>query len=528
MDDTPNDMKRPHFMFPEPDLLEDLLNLYFTHHPACLPVFHEPSFRKDVASGLHHIDTSFGACLLQVCAIASRLSIDPRVYLDCKTEASAGWKYFSQTTSISRSIFRAPTLFDVQFCCLSAEYILGTSAPQAGWAVIGLGMRLAVELGYHRHRPQRPTVQSESEKRVFWILHFLDRHVSLYHGRPFCIRDEDFDVELPIDCDDEFWDTGNPDMDFKQPPGRLSRLGAFLHHLRLSTIISFALRTLYGIRKSKKAAGLTTNAMDDSISIIDSMLNSWFNAIPAHLRWEPSLDPNPYFGESAMLYMSYYMLQMLIHRPFIHKTTPQSLPSLAICTNAARSLSRLLECWMQRKLMSSFVINMAAFVAGIILIMNMRKRRVTNPAYRGQDLEDLYRCLRVLQSVESRYSVCGRLIHTLQVLADLPCSDSSSSSSPDSNGSGSGSLNNDLSSIPVMSGYVLSGREAPPDFAELDPTLFGLAPPEERWSEVDLSVFDGEAMNVWAVPPGGAGEGGDNSWIDWNGYVNANTMDIFQ
>ncbi len=174
---------------------------------------------------------------------------------------------------------------------------------------------------------------------------------------------DSFDVELPIDCDDEYWETGNPDTDFKQPPGRLSHLGAFLHHLRLSTVISFAMRTLYGIRKSKKAAGLTTNAMDDSVSIIDSMLNSWFNAIPPHLRWEPSSDPNPYFAESAMLYMSYYMLQMLVHRPFIHKTTPQSLPSSAICTNAARSLSRLLECWSQRKLVSSFVVNVRVSVS---------------------------------------------------------------------------------------------------------------------------------------------------------------------
>ncbi len=65
-----------------------------------------------------------------------------------------------------------------------------------------------------------------------------------------------------------------------------------------------------------------------------------------------------------------------------------------------------------------------------------------------------------------------------------------------------------MSSVHVMSGYVLSGRDVP-DFAELDPTLFGLAPPEERWSEVDLSLFDEEAMNVWAVPPGGGGGGGD-------------------
>lgn len=74
---------------------------------------------------------------------------------------------------------------------LAATYLLGTSAPQSGWAILGLGLRYAIELGYHRHIPGKATVDSELRKRAFWSLLLIDRHASLYSGRPFGIRDEE-------------------------------------------------------------------------------------------------------------------------------------------------------------------------------------------------------------------------------------------------------------------------------------------------------------------------------------------------
>ena len=49
-----------------------------------------------------------------------------------------------------------------------------------------------------------------------------------------------------------------------------------------------------------------------------------------------------------MLYSSYYYIQIQIHRPFIHKDSPLAFPSLAICTNAARSCARLLEAQVKK------------------------------------------------------------------------------------------------------------------------------------------------------------------------------------
>lgn len=61
----------------------------------------------------------------------------------------------------------------------------------------GLGMRLCIDLGLHRHQSHlRPSLQSELEKRLFWSCYYLDREVSIALGRPMAISDHDIDVKV--------------------------------------------------------------------------------------------------------------------------------------------------------------------------------------------------------------------------------------------------------------------------------------------------------------------------------------------
>lgn len=55
-----------------------------------------------------------------------------------------------------------------------------------------------------------------------------------------------FDLDPPIDCDDEFWDADNPDpaMRFKQPPYKPSLVTHFLLYIELTHILIFSLRTV--------------------------------------------------------------------------------------------------------------------------------------------------------------------------------------------------------------------------------------------------------------------------------------------
>src|ERR1700722_7831357 len=79
-----------------------------------------------------------------------------------------------------------------------------------------------------------------------------------------------------------------------------------------------------------------------------------FASMPRELvRWDPNRENEVFFSQSVALYASYYHLQILIHRPFIplpRNPSPLSFPSLAICTNAARSCSHVVDIHRKRNL----------------------------------------------------------------------------------------------------------------------------------------------------------------------------------
>ena len=70
------------FIFPEQDLMDDLIRIYFFDVHMFAPVLHRPSFEADVKSGLHLRSRDFAGLVLLVCALASRFSHDRRVLVD--------------------------------------------------------------------------------------------------------------------------------------------------------------------------------------------------------------------------------------------------------------------------------------------------------------------------------------------------------------------------------------------------------------------------------------------------------------
>ena len=59
-------------------------------------------------------------------------------------------------------------------------FLQGTMAPQAVWTLIGVGIRVALEVGAHRKRTYAPTptVEEELWRRAFWyVVRAVDRSI---------------------------------------------------------------------------------------------------------------------------------------------------------------------------------------------------------------------------------------------------------------------------------------------------------------------------------------------------------------
>lgn len=134
---------------------------------------------------------------------------------------------------------------------------------------------------------------------------------------------------------------------------------------------------------------------------------NWQCDIMTLVIWDPHRENLMHFGQSAALYTSYYHLQILIHRPFIpspRKPSPLTFPSLAICTNAARSCSHVADLLVKREGVALAPLQVPVFTSGVVLLLNIWGARKTGvnvaPA---QQMADVQKCMSLLSFLEKRY-----------------------------------------------------------------------------------------------------------------------------
>ncbi|KAF8169422.1 fungal-specific transcription factor domain-containing protein [Mycena galopus ATCC 62051] len=431
-----NTAPRTHkYSFPPPGLAAHLIELYFAHVNVYVPLLHRPTFQRGVDGGLHLRDDGFAAILLLVCAVASRWSNDPLVTSPSSPDGvgthtantgrlACGWGWFEQVPLVGNHLFGQATLYTLQYYCLAVQFLEGLSAPQACWTLVGVGLRLAQDVGAHRRqsRVEKPTVESELWKRAFWVLVYMDRQISSSLGRPCAIQYDDFDIDLPLEVDDEYWE--HPTHPFEQPSGVCSRVAFFNALLGLNHILAFSLKILYSLSKVRVAYAIDDQWEEDVAVELDSALNRWRDQVPEHLRWDPARADMVFFDQSVALHCVYCQLQILIHRPFIpmvRKSPPTALPSLAICTSAARTCANMVDVQRRRKGKVPVVINLpAVFISSIVLLLNVwsgkRTGLVPDPS---REISNVHKCIEVVRLCEDQWQTAGLLWDILAELASV-------------------------------------------------------------------------------------------------------------
>lgn len=144
------------------------------------------------------------------------------------------------------------------------------------------------------------------------------------------------------------------------------------------------------------------------------------NTSPSHtedtvdqiVKWDPDNQNLFDLEQSAQLHSIAYNVSQLIHRPFI--PTPGNvvklgIPSLAICTRAARACSNVLNCVRKHKIILLPGSIIAAFASGITLIIaSWSALSAGSKLDYNTHLLDVDKCIRFMMSVEDIYVVAGR------------------------------------------------------------------------------------------------------------------------
>ncbi|PCH38621.1 hypothetical protein WOLCODRAFT_161707 [Wolfiporia cocos MD-104 SS10] len=418
--------------FPDDELMRTLIDSYFANVNPYHPLLHRPTFERNIENLLHLRDEGFGSTVLLVCAVGARFLDDPRVLLPGyeNDPLSRGWEWYKEVHVVHKSPYSLPRLYDLQICCLTAQFMEATYSPQASWALIGVGIRLAQDVGAHRKKVynREHRVEEELWKRAFWTLIMMDRYLSTALGRPCAMQDEDLDLDLLFECDDEYWINPDPGLSFKQPAGKPSYIAYFNNLLRLNQILACAQRTIYSSKKFRSMLGVTGPEWEERlVTELDSALNRWIDSVPDHLRWDPNREDKLFFNQSAHIYVAFYQTQIFVHRPFLQaprKPTAQFFPSLAICTNAARSCIHILDLQFKRTKFHTFNDQISLFTSGIVLLLNIWSAKSSGVTIDTEkEMADVHTCMSNLKAGENRWHLSGRVwdvMYELTYASDLP------------------------------------------------------------------------------------------------------------
>ncbi|KAJ7172800.1 fungal-specific transcription factor domain-containing protein [Mycena crocata] len=399
---------QPYF-FPDDDLLKRLVKIFFEQINPLISILHFPSFHQSLTSGLHFRDPSFGAVVLAVCALGSRYSDDPRVFLDgTNSEHSCGWKWFRQVRPVRTPYSPAPSLEQLQLLCLSVLFLAGSCAPEEGWILAGLGIRFAQGAGIH-HRSGysgMDPLEAELYKRVFWLLVIMDTLISSFKGRPRMTNDADIDIDLPLECDEEWWGTPNA----IQPLGIPSSSIFIVTYLKLLKIFGRIQGAVYAVNGQP--------CSPDVIAELDSDLNAWVDNVPSHCVPRPigcfiyHLLPRANTNSPAIHTRSgeYLDLQLSLRLPFALMQPDRAATSWMF--NPVADVTALFDCAVV------LLINVWAVVGG-------RKSRTPEDFERAT--ADVQNCMRVLRLYERRWRAAGRKCDIISALLTIGKFTSSSS-----------------------------------------------------------------------------------------------------
>ncbi|TKY89747.1 hypothetical protein EX895_001532 [Sporisorium graminicola] len=320
-------------------------------------------------------------------------------------------------------------LLRIQCLLLSTIFQLGLPiSASSSWILLGGAIRVLLDVGAHRKHTGKKLglsrIEEETYKRVFWVAYSLDRECAASLGRPIMLQDEDIDVELPVEIDDDYlFNTPDSEPLPAQPQDKPALISGFLCSLRLDEIVGRTLKTVYALHKTKIRFGINFKDWDERlVSEIDSALNDWLDTVPPRLRYDPHESNDEWLVQSSLLYSKYYNCQLLVHRPFIpakrgaSESSILNFPSLAICTNAARSISHLITNLRDRDLHHQLGITVAfrSVSASSILLMVVWGAKRNGGKVSSSASSDLRRSIDVLRAMEDQWQFCGKAVDILE------------------------------------------------------------------------------------------------------------------
>ena len=314
---------------PKRSVCDRLVSRYFNSYDPAVHILHPPSWYRLYEKHWLSPEKTGPAWLGQLYAILClamhsyyRMDDEPPEYRGKALGLAANYRALTGQCLLLAD-FTKPVnhMIETMVLHLHCEYARNRDAEVGVWVLVGMIVRLAMRMGYHRDPKYYPMIspfQGEIRRRVWTFVRQSDLLFSFQIGLPSMIRLGDCDTELPRNLyDDEF------DEDSKElPPSRPDSEPTPVSYMCAKANMSFA----FG-RVVERLHSVSTSDYSD-IMKLDQELRDARAALPPHLRQqtiEDSLmDPGALVMQRFNLSILYNKGQCVLHRKFLARARENS------------------------------------------------------------------------------------------------------------------------------------------------------------------------------------------------------------
>lgn len=140
---------------------------------------------------------------------------------------------------------------------INYQLIEQTRYPDASvstWILVGIILRLALRMGYHRdpsHFPRFTPLQAEMRRRLFFVLHAMDIMLSLQLGLPRLIKDGHWDTQPPRNLLDTDFSSDTTELPESRPGTDITLITHVLAKHKILVVIGVIADTIMSVGRSQ-------------------------------------------------------------------------------------------------------------------------------------------------------------------------------------------------------------------------------------------------------------------------------------
>ena len=307
---------------PERSVTDRLVSRYFNSYDPAVHILHPPSWYRLYNQHWEDPKNTEPAWLGQIFAVMClamhtyyRVGDEPPEYQGRSLQLASHYRSLTgQCLLLADFLKPVNHMIETLVLHLHGEYARSRDGEVGVWVLVGMIVRLAMRMGYHRDPKYYPNItpfQGEIRRRVWTFVRSSDLLFSFQVGLPSMIRSGDCDAELPHNLfDDEF----DEDAKLLPPSKPVTEATPVSYMIAKATMV-------FAFGKVIECLHSVTSCTYEEVMVLDQTLRETRAEYPPHLRLRPIeeslMDTGAVVMQRIALSIMYHKGQCVLHRKFL-------------------------------------------------------------------------------------------------------------------------------------------------------------------------------------------------------------------